>query len=50
MQIRIEGLTKKYGSMTALDDLNLILEDISSLAVIGPQVVVKLLCSEFWPA
>lgn len=36
MQIRIEGLTKKYGSMTALDDLNLILEDISSLAVIGP--------------
>jgi len=36
MQIRIEGLTKTYGSMTALDDLNLILEDISSLAVIGP--------------
>lgn len=36
MQIRIEGLTKRYGSMTALDDLNLTLEDISSLAVIGP--------------
>ncbi len=36
MQIKIQGLTKKYGSMTALDDLSLVLEDISSLAVIGP--------------
>ncbi len=36
MQIKIEGLTKKFGTMAALDNLNLELEDISSLAVIGP--------------
>lgn len=36
MQIKIEGLTKKYGSMLALDNLSLVLDDISSLAVIGP--------------
>jgi polar amino acid transport system ATP-binding protein len=36
MQIKISGLRKTYGNLVALDDLSLELDDISSLAVIGP--------------
>ena len=36
MQIEIQNLRKTYGSLVALDDLCLKLDDISSLAVIGP--------------
>jgi polar amino acid transport system ATP-binding protein len=36
MQISIKNLTKKYGELVALNNLSLELEDVSSLAIIGP--------------
>jgi ABC-2 type transport system ATP-binding protein len=34
--IEIQGLTKKYGSLTALDDLNLTIEEGAVFGFIGP--------------
>ncbi|HAL74685.1 MAG TPA: glutamine ABC transporter ATP-binding protein, partial [Clostridiales bacterium] len=36
MQIDIQNLTKTYGRQKALDNLSLRLDDVRSLAIIGP--------------
>ncbi|CAG0994126.1 sulfate transport system ATP-binding protein [Geobacteraceae bacterium] len=36
MQLRLEGITKRFGSQTALDDISLELPEFKALAVIGP--------------
>ncbi len=36
MQLRLAGITKRFGSQTALDDISLELPEFKALAVIGP--------------